>query len=52
MSYMGYYFLPDAIESINETPNGKKKRGGRRTKVLSIVALVTVLVVLILFIVL
>src|ERR1019366_1527834 len=41
MSYMGYYFYPDAMESINDNCNRNEKRRTRRTKVLSIVALVT-----------
>lgn len=53
MSYMGYYFLPDAIESINDNCDEKKQRRTGRTEVLSTVALVTgVFFVFLLFIVL
>jgi len=38
---MGYYFYPDAMESINDNRNEKKQRRTVRTKVLSTVALVT-----------
>jgi hypothetical protein len=41
MSYMGYYFYPDAMESINGNRDEKKRRGTGRRKVFSIVALVT-----------
>ncbi len=53
MSYMGYYFYPDAMESIKDNRNGKKQRRSGRAKVLSIVALVTgVFFLLLLFVVL
>ena len=49
MSYMGYYFYPDAMESIKDNPNGRKKRPAGRPKALSIVALAAGLFVLLLF---
>jgi hypothetical protein len=49
MSYMGYYFYPDAMESIKDNPNGRKKRPAGRPKALSIVALAAGLSVLLLF---
>jgi len=41
MSYMGYYFYPDAMESINDNRNGNEQHRTGRTKVFSIVAFVT-----------
>lgn len=48
MSYMGYYFYPDAVASIEEDPNGSKKPRPRWLKVLLILALVVALPVVIL----
>jgi hypothetical protein len=41
MSYMGYFFYPDAMESINDNRNTNEKRRTGRTQVRSIVAPVT-----------
>jgi hypothetical protein len=51
MSYMGYYFYPDAVQSIDDDPSGGKK--GRRgwLRVLFVLALIAALTLLILFLV-
>jgi hypothetical protein len=38
MSYMGYYFYPDAMDSIDDKPDVPKKRRAGRAKALSIAA--------------
>jgi hypothetical protein len=49
MSYMGYYFYPDALDSIEDHPKGKKKRPAGRPKMRSIAALAAGLFILLLF---
>jgi hypothetical protein len=41
MSYMGYYFYPDAMDSIAEESGDKTKRRGHRSKLRTILSHLT-----------
>jgi hypothetical protein len=49
MSYMGYYFYPDAVASIKDSPNGAKPNRPRWFKILLFVARLAILTLLVLF---
>jgi hypothetical protein len=51
MSYMGYYFYPDAVESIKGDPHGGKKDRAGWLKPLLVLGSVTALALLISFLV-
>lgn len=50
MSYMGYYFYPDAVASIDDNPDGGKKRPRGWKSALLILALVALSFVILLLV--